>query len=109
MQDVSIGINLQGMTINNLRFDIDNVLMADSVDDLQTLVTNIHTVSRKFGLTINKEKKRGPNDLQRKQAYVHLHWWGKTSSGCQTTFIPRSPLKEGSQARGPEADCQSNG
>ena len=44
------------MTINNLRFADDIVLLADSVEDLQTLVTNIHTVSRKFGLTINKGK-----------------------------------------------------
>ena len=55
IQDLSIiGINLQGMTINNLRFADDIVLLADSVEDLLTLVTNIHTVSRKFGLTINK-------------------------------------------------------
>ena len=56
IQDLSIGINLQGMTINNLGFADDIVLMADSVEDLQTLVTNVHTVSRKFGLTINKGK-----------------------------------------------------
>ena len=56
IQDLSIGINLHGMTINNLGFADDIVLMADSVEDLQTLVTNIHTVSRKFGLTINKGK-----------------------------------------------------
>ena len=56
IQDLSIGINLRGMTINNLRFADDIVLKADSVEDLQTLVTNVHTVSRKFGLTINKGK-----------------------------------------------------
>ena len=56
IQDLSIGINLQGMTINNLRFADDIILMADSVEDLQILVTNVHTVSRKFGLTINKGK-----------------------------------------------------
>ena len=44
------------MTINNLRFADDIVLMADSVEDIQTVVTNVHTVSRKFGLTINKRK-----------------------------------------------------
>ena len=48
IQDLSIGINL--------RFADDIVLMADSVEDLQTLVTNVHTLSRKFGLTINKDK-----------------------------------------------------
>ena len=56
IQDLNIGINLQGMTINNLRLADDIDLLADSVEDLQTLVTNIHTVSRKFGLTINKGK-----------------------------------------------------
>ena len=30
--------------------------MDESVEELQTLVTNVHTLSRKFGLTINKGK-----------------------------------------------------
>ena len=48
-----IGINLQGMTINNLQFADDIILMADSVKDLQRLVKNVHIVSWQFGLMIN--------------------------------------------------------
>ena len=39
------------------RFADDFALMADSVEDLQTLVTNINIVSRKLDMTINKESK----------------------------------------------------
>ena len=44
IQNLSIGIILQGMPINNLRFADDIVLMADSDEDLQTLVTYVHVV-----------------------------------------------------------------
>ena len=84
IQDLNIGINLQGMTINNLRFT--DVLIADSVEDRQTLVTNVHTVSRKFGLTINTGENRSTNNLQRKQAYVRLHWWVKTETSQDFHF-----------------------
>ena len=56
IQDLDTGIKIQGKTLNNLRFADDIVLMADSEEDLQTLVTLVHTQSKKFGLTINKEK-----------------------------------------------------
>ena len=49
-------------------FDDNIVMLADSVEDLQTLVTNIHTVSGKFGL--KNQQGGGPNDYQRKQACV---------------------------------------
>ena len=56
IQDLSIGINLQDMTINNLQFADNIVLIAYSVEELQILVTNVHTVSRKCVMTINKGK-----------------------------------------------------
>ena len=61
IRGLSIGINVLGMTINNLLCADDIVLLTDSVENLQALVTNIHTVSRRFGFTINKGK-TGPND-----------------------------------------------
>ena len=53
IQDLDIGIKLQGMTINNLRFADDIVLMTNSEEDLQSLVSKVHTVSKRFGLKIN--------------------------------------------------------
>ena len=77
IQDLSIGINLQGMTINNLRFADNIVLLADSVEDLQALVTNIHTVNRKFSLTINKGK-------------TEVQWLPKTASLCPFTLMRKN-------------------
>ena len=38
IQGLSIGINLQGMTINNLRYADVFVLLAETVEELQTLI-----------------------------------------------------------------------
>ncbi|XP_072025202.1 uncharacterized protein [Amphiura filiformis] len=53
IQDVQIGAKVQGQYINNLRFADDNVLLAETKEDLQFLVTRFDTFSKKFGLTIN--------------------------------------------------------
>ena len=56
MLELVTSLAIQDLSIGILRFADDIVLMADSVEDLQTLVINVHTVSRKFGLTISKVK-----------------------------------------------------
>ena len=53
IEDLVTGIKLQGLNINNLRFADDIVLMAETEEDLQALVTKVHTTSKSFGLTIN--------------------------------------------------------
>ena len=47
---------MQGQYINNLRFADDIVLLAENEEDLQFLVSEVDTFSKKFGLTINKSK-----------------------------------------------------
>ena len=56
IQNQDTGIKLQGLNINNLRFADDIVLMAESEEELQTLVNRVHTTSKKYGLTINISK-----------------------------------------------------
>ena len=56
IQDQQIGARVQGQYINNLRFADDIVLLAENEEDLQFLVSEVDTFSKKFGLTINKSK-----------------------------------------------------
>ena len=56
IQDEQIGAKVQGQYINNLRFADDIVLLAETKEDLQFLVTRVNTFSKKFGLTINISK-----------------------------------------------------
>ena len=54
VQTQSIKIN--GSSKNNIRYADDTVLMADSTEDLQKLLTSLQSESAKRGLTINKKK-----------------------------------------------------
>ena len=54
--DSSIGVLINGLLINNLRFADDIVLIAESENDLQTLVNAAQQVSSSFGLKINIAK-----------------------------------------------------
>ena len=56
IEDVEVGIKIQGQIINNLRFADDIVLLAPSENDLQTLVDKVQEWSKKFRLTINISK-----------------------------------------------------
>ena len=51
-----IGINLGGRNINNLRYADDTVLMAEKIDDLQTLETEVKANSKEAGLDMNINK-----------------------------------------------------
>ena len=57
IEDVEVGIEIQGKIINNLRFADDIVLLASSENDLQLLVDKVQEWSKKFSLTINIGKK----------------------------------------------------
>ena len=47
---------VNGLPINNIRYADDTVLLANSTQDLQQLVSSLQNESKKRGLTINKKK-----------------------------------------------------
>ena len=49
-------IKINGSPINNIRYADDTVLIADSTQNLQQLLTSLQSESQKRGLTINKKK-----------------------------------------------------
>ena len=54
--NVGANIHVQGHTINNLRFADDIALIAESEEELQTLVDKVHHSSSTLGLKININK-----------------------------------------------------
>lgn len=50
------GLNINGRTINNLRYADDTVLLAESEHELQELMTQVNHTSQEYGLEINTEK-----------------------------------------------------
>ena len=51
-----LGINVDGYKLKDLRFADDIALIADSENDLQTLIQRVHDVSKKYGMEINIPK-----------------------------------------------------
>ena len=50
------GIKINGETINNIRYADDTVILASSLEDLQTLLGKINATSVKYGLNLNTPK-----------------------------------------------------
>ena len=50
------GFSIGGRNLNNIRYADDTVLVADSVEKLQTLVNEVNKASEEKGLRINRAK-----------------------------------------------------
>ena len=53
LDELQAGIKIGGKTINNLRYADDNTLMAESKEELKSLMMNVREESEKAGLNHN--------------------------------------------------------
>ena len=53
LEDIQTGIKISGRNINNLRYADDTTLMAESEEELNSLLMNIKEESGKVGLKLN--------------------------------------------------------
>ena len=56
LHEVQAGIKIAGRYINNLRYADDTTLMAESEEELKTLLMKMKEESEKFGLKLNIQK-----------------------------------------------------
>ena len=56
LEEAQAGIKIAGRNINNLRFADDTTLMAESEEELNSLLMNIKEESGKVGLKLNIQK-----------------------------------------------------
>ena len=54
--DEQAGIKISRRNINNLRYTDDNTLMAESEEELKSLLIKVKKESEKFGLKLNIQK-----------------------------------------------------
>ena len=50
------GIKIAGRNINNLRYAYDTILLAESEEELKSLLINVKEKSKKLGLRFNIQK-----------------------------------------------------
>ena len=56
LEEAQAGIKIAGRDINNLRYTDDTTLMAESEDELKSLLMNVKEESGKIGLKLNIQK-----------------------------------------------------
>ena len=58
LEEAQAGIKIAGRNINNLRYADDTTLMAESEEELKSLLMNVKEQSEKVGLKLNIQKMR---------------------------------------------------
>ena len=56
LEEAQSGIKIAGRNINNLRYADDSTLMAESEEELKSLLMRVKEESEKFGLKLNIQK-----------------------------------------------------
>ena len=56
LEDAQAGIKILGRNINNLRYADDTTLMAESEEELKSLLMKVKEESKKVGLKLNIQK-----------------------------------------------------
>ena len=56
LDEVQAGIKIAGRTINNLRYEDDNTLMAENEEELKSLLMKVKEESEKTGFKLNIQK-----------------------------------------------------
>ena len=56
LEEVQAGIKVAGRNINNLRYADDTTVMAESEEELKSLLMNMKEESKKVGLKLNIQK-----------------------------------------------------
>ena len=56
LEEAQAGIKIAGRNVNNLRYADDTTLMAESKDELKSLLMKVKEVSKNVGLKLNIQK-----------------------------------------------------
>ena len=82
LDDSQPGIKMAGRNINNLRYAGDTTLMAESKEELKSLLMQVKEESEKFGLKLNIQKTK----IMASGPILSWEIDGKQWKQCQTLF-----------------------
>ena len=84
MDDSQAGINIAGKNINNFRYADDTILMADSEEELKSLLMKVKEESEKAGLKLNIRKNQ---DHGIWFCHFMANRWGKSGNSDRFYFL----------------------
>ena len=82
LEETQAGIKIAGRNINNLRYADDTTLMAESEEELKSLLMKVKEESEKVGLKLNVKTK-----IMALVSSLHGRQMGKQWKQCQTLFF----------------------
>ena len=83
LDEAQAGIKIAGRNINNLRYADDTTLMAESEEELKSLLRKVKVESVKVGLKLTFRKLRSWHLV----SSFHGKYMGKQWKQCQTLFL----------------------
>ena len=86
LEEAQAGIKIAGRNINNLRYADDSTLMAESEEELKSLLMKVKVQSEKVGLKLNMQKTK----IMASSAITSWEIDGKQWKQCQTLYF-RAP------------------
>ena len=83
LEEAQAGIKIAGRNINNLRYADDTTLMAESEEELKSLLMKVKEESEKVGLKLNIQKTK----IMASSPILHGKLIGKQWKQCQTLIF----------------------
>ena len=83
LEETQAGIKIAGRNINNLRYADDTTLMAESEEELKSLLMKVKVESETLGLKLNMQKMK----IMASCPIIHGKQMGKEWKQCQTLFF----------------------
>ena len=83
LEETQVGIKIAGRNINNLRYADDTTLMAESEEELKSLLMKVKEESKKVGLNLNIQKM----NIMASGPITSWEMDGEQWKRCQTFFF----------------------
>ena len=83
LEETQAGIKIAGRNINNLRYEADTTLMAESEEELKSLLMKVKEESEKVGLKLNIQKTK----IMASGPTTHGIRWGNSGNSDRLHFF----------------------
>ena len=83
LEEAQAGINITGRSINNLRYADDTTFMAESEEELKSLLMKVKEETEKVGLKLNIQKTR----IMASRPILHGNRWGNIGNSVRLYFL----------------------
>ena len=84
LEEAQAGIKIAGRKINNLRYADDTTLMAESKEELKSLLMTVKEESEKVGLKLNIQKTKIDHGIQ--SHHFMANRWGNSGNSVRLYF-----------------------